>query len=94
MGAACAQMTVDLRRDYRGEMQLPYLDVYAPRYCQAEIDLLKTTCNCGILEAIGLGEMVDGTFDAIRVTFSDDRGKRQYAARCAVPQRLAVDPAL
>ena len=70
---------------YREEMQLPYLDVYAPRYCQAQIDLLKTTCNCGILDAVGIDEAADGTFGAIRVTFSDTRVMKKYSdARVAI----------
>ena len=79
--------TVDaeLAHAYREEMQLPYLDVYAPRYCQAQIDKLKRTCNCGILDAVGLDEAMDGTFGAIRVTFSDNRVMQLYVdARSAI----------
>jgi hypothetical protein len=66
-------------------MQLPQLDVYAPRYCQAQIDLLKTTHNSGILDAVGIDEAVDGTFGGVRVTFSDDRVMRKYSeARSAI----------
>jgi hypothetical protein len=66
-------------------MQLPYLDVYAPRYCQAQIDLLKHTRNCGILDAVGIDEAVDGTFGGIRVTFSDNRVMKLYVdARTAI----------
>jgi hypothetical protein len=66
-------------------MQLPQLDVYAPRFCQAQIDLLKTTCNCGILDAVGIEETADGTFGGIRVTFSDLRVMQKYSeARSAI----------